>query len=139
MRSASYQDCKTAVYEPYTGAHSALRELLLTGDELIDLACYDIVRVQHDTSRLQCGDDTFYFCSPFCQHRFTGALEAFVPVRNHDDQPSAPETTFRQFEPSIEDMVRIHYAKRVEFVPREPGELEFGCQTGVISSESIVE
>lgn len=33
MRSASYQDCKTAVYEPYTGAHSALRELPLTGGE----------------------------------------------------------------------------------------------------------
>lgn len=36
-------------------------------------------------------------------------------------------------------MMRIHYAKRVEFVPQEPGEFEFGCQTGMIRRESIVE
>ena len=139
MRSASYQDCNTSKYEPFPGAHSALRELLLTGDELIDLTCYDVVRVQHDTSRLQCGDDTFYFCSPFCRHRFTVALEAFVPVRSHNDQPSAPETTSRQLKASVENMMHIHGAKRVELVPQEPGEFEFGCQTSVIRGESIVE
>ena len=41
--------------------------------------------------------------------------------------------------PSIEDMMRIHYAKRVKLVRQEPGEFEFGCQTGVIRGESIVE
>ncbi len=139
MHSASYQDCKTPIYEPFPGAHSALRGLPLTGDELIDLTCYDVVRVKRKTSRLQCGDDTFYFCSPFCRHRFAVALKAFVPVRDRNDQPSAPEVTIRQLKPSIEDMMRIHYTKRVELVSQEPGEFEFGCQTGVIRGESIVE
>lgn len=94
MHSASHQDCKTPIYEPFPGAHSALRGLPLTGDELIDLTCYDVVRVQRDTSRLQCGDDTIYFCSPFCRHRFAVALATFVPVattttnRLHRRRPS---------------------------------------------------
>ncbi len=33
MHSASYQDCKTPIYEPFPGAHSVLRELPLTGGE----------------------------------------------------------------------------------------------------------
>ena len=109
------------------------------GDELIDLACYDVVRAQRDTSRLQCSDDTFCFCSPFRRHRFAVALEALVPVRNPNDQPSAPEVTIRQLKPSIEGMMRIHYTKRVKLVRQEPGEFEFGCQTSVIRGESIVE
>jgi YHS domain-containing protein len=99
MRSTSYRDCKTPKFEPFPGAHSALRGLPLTGDELIDLTCYNVVQVQRNTSRLQCGDDTFYFCSPFCRHRFADALKAFVPVRDHNDRLSAPETTIRQRKP----------------------------------------
>lgn len=99
MHSASCQDCKTPIYKPFPGAHLALRGLPLTGDELIDLTCYDVVRIQRDTWRLQCGDDTFYFCSPFCRHRFAVALEALIPVREHSDQLCAPETTIRQLKP----------------------------------------
>jgi YHS domain-containing protein len=138
MHSASHQDCKTPIYEPFPGTHSALRGLPLTGDELIDLTCHDVVRVQRNTSRLQCGDDTFYFCSPFCRHRFAVALEAFVPLRDHNDQ-SVPETTVRQLKRTIEDMMHIQYAKRVELVPQEPGEFKFGCQMSVIRGKSIVE
>lgn len=53
----------------------------------VDLVCEGIVRRRADTLAVAWDQDTYYFCSPFCQRRFAPGPQAFVPSRraNSDD------------------------------------------------------
>ena len=54
------------------------------GDTVVDLVCNDVVRVHGETPRHFWSDDTFYFCSPFCQRRFGAQPETFVRLGHGD-------------------------------------------------------
>ncbi len=52
-----------------------------TGDEYLDFSCHEIVRITPHTPSLIWRDDTFFFCSSFCQQRFAQAPDEFLMAR----------------------------------------------------------
>ena len=55
-------------------------------EAMVDLVCHGAVPLTSAGHRVRWGNDDFYFCSRFCQHRFASDPEAFVPHRDPFDK-----------------------------------------------------
>lgn len=76
MRSAAHQVVVNTTRSQ--SSHEVLAERLLAGQEVIDLACGNTVRLKPDTPHLRWGDDTYFFCSAICRRRFAALLPAYL-------------------------------------------------------------
>ena len=76
MPSQAAQHCRPTSIESVPSAEHT-ESSVRAGDTVVDLVCNDVVHVHSDTPRHFWSDDTFYFCSPFCQRRFGAQPETF--------------------------------------------------------------